>query len=45
MLIGKRKKLKQVNMRRKIRLIEGNAKCRHQKNLTVKGLRGFIDWR
>jgi hypothetical protein len=25
---------------RKIRLIEGNAKCRHLKNLIVKGLCG-----
>jgi hypothetical protein len=36
--------------RRKIRLIEGNAKCRYKKNWPVKGLRGrclseFIDWR
>jgi hypothetical protein len=27
-------------VRRKIRLIEGNAKCRHLKNLPVKGLCG-----
>ncbi len=37
--------------RRKIKIIEGNAKCRHLKKLTCKGtlrqvfLSEFIDWR
>jgi hypothetical protein len=30
--------MEEGNNRRKIRLIEGNAKCRHLKNLSVKGL-------
>jgi hypothetical protein len=38
-----------VKRRRKIRLKEGNEKCRHLTNLPVKGLCGrclsvFIDW-
>jgi hypothetical protein len=30
----------EMRFRRKIRLIEVNAKCRHEKNLPVTGLRG-----